>query len=115
MKQDSLQKLPHERREPLEQVLALQAAMAEAVERGDWDETRALESRRAEQLRAVYASPQTMGPEAGEALADITRDLIRADKALVERVMEMRRSLNLELTAVRKGQKAVGAYADNGP
>ncbi|MEA5444250.1 flagellar protein FliT [Gammaproteobacteria bacterium AB-CW1] len=110
-----IDKLPRERRECLEQVLELQAAMTAAVEQGDWDKTRDLESRRAQELRTLYVEPGDLDAESGEALAGITRELIAADKALVNQVMAMRSKLDAELSAVRRGQKAVGAYADNRP
>ncbi|MCP1726429.1 hypothetical protein J2T60_000394 [Natronospira proteinivora] len=105
--------LPADKREVLSRIESLHTALMEAAESGDWVRTAELERERATCLQALYANVQDLDPDTGECLARITEQLIRGDRALMNKVERERSRLGDELGHLRRGQKAVNAYTDH--
>lgn len=106
-----IQCLPVDKQRLLASVDRLQVEIAEEADRGEWTRAAELESERAPLLRQIYQGLDQLTGEQGEALARLTRRLIEDDRALVDRVAAERDRLGLELGNLRRGQRAVGAYA----
>ena len=97
---------------PLDEALALSAAMLEAARAQDWIAVANLEAARSALLRdALEGSARPSAAELATALPKI----LDCDRALIELGEAARTEISAKLLEFRQGQRARVAYSDSGP
>jgi len=95
---------------PLDEVLALSAAMLESARGQDWASVANLESTRNVLLHAVLDGPQR--PPAA-VLADVLPKILESDRAVIALGESVRSELAGKLLQFRQGHRARSAYSDH--
>ncbi len=80
--------------------------MAQAGKQGDWDQVIALEPERRSLLEKAFATHAPVD----ELVAERVRTILELDKSLMERSIEAREAIAVELSQSNKARKANNAY-----
>jgi Flagellar protein FliT len=96
---------------PLDEVLALSAAMLESARAQDWVAVANLEAARASLLRAAFEDRSLHAPEQ---LARAAQQILDSDREVIGLGERARGALAGELTQLRHGRRAHQAYSETG-
>jgi len=97
------------RHQLLDQALDMSHRMVELGDAGDWDEVVELEPQRRAILEQAFA---TRAP-VDEILANRVRQILQLDKGLMEKSLQIRDEVAVELGHASKGRKVVNAYGSS--
>lgn len=96
---------------PLDEVLALSAAMLESARAQNWAAVANLEATRASLLRTAFENRSGHSPEQ---LARAAQQILDSDRELIGLGERARGALATELTQLRHGRRAQQAYSETG-